>query len=87
MKVIWEEDDIEGGLVVKKTASRELFMTAYYPEHGNSYLVSLADGLIMAIGLNKQAAAAHLNAHDYQPFNQIRTCRTVADCLTDTRHT
>lgn len=81
MKVIWEPEDIEGGLVLHKPKSSELFIMAYINavEH---MLVSLADGMVISHRVRtKTGMADFLNQGDWRLFNRIRTATTVSKFL------
>ena len=82
MKVIWESEDIEGGLVLHKPKDRELFILAYNMSERTYMLVSLADGMILGnSGSTRDGMAAFLNNNDWRLFNRIRTCTTVSQFL------
>lgn len=82
MKVIWEPEDMEGGLVLHKLKDRELFILAYYPTSNDFALVSLADGMVLGASVGSAAGlSVFLNKGDWRLYNRIRTTSTVSQFL------
>lgn len=79
MRMIWEEKDVNGGIVVGRWDIKERWIISYRPDPdvpGNSYsLTSLSDGLVVSMahmsgksaGVTRAAMADALSASRYVP--------------------
>jgi hypothetical protein len=65
MKIVWEPQDIRAGRRVRKPTASEEWLIGYDPSaqeaHKYMAIISLADGMISAKGMDPQGIADFLN--------------------------